>query len=123
MVEETNLTRAINAVVKTLNDQKLDEFDAERVQEIATGATGGEKTLIAYGNGSSGELRDGSIEGDAVARFSYGDSEWSAQRMPEARKSDDLQQKEQKREKEKKVEYQRPLLGRLAIWKKKISGG
>ena len=123
VVEETNLSRAINAIAVTLNDQKVEQFEAERVQELATGAMGGEKQLIAYGSGSSGELRDGSIDGEPVARFTYENGEWSATRLPEERKSDALQEKEQKREKQKKVEYQRPLLGRLAIWKKKASGG
>ena len=123
MVEEVNLERALHAVAVTLNDQKLEQFDSERVQEIATGAMGGEQKLIAYGSGSSGELREGSIDGPVVARFSYEDGEWSAQRVPDARKSDDLQQFEQQREEQKKTEYQKPVRGRLAIWKKKLSGG
>lgn len=123
MVEEVNLERALHAVAVTLNDQRLEQFDSERVQEIATGAMGGEQKLIAYGSGSSGELREGSIDGPVVARFSYEDGEWSAQRVPDARKSDDLQRFEQQREEQKKTEYQKPVRGRLAIWKKKLSGG
>src|SRR3954451_15072524 len=123
MTEEVNLARALHSVAVTMNDQKLEDFDVARVQEIATGAMGGERKLIAYGSGSSGELREGSVEGEAVARFTYENGEWSVQRIPEARKSDKLQQFEQKREKETKTEYQKPLLGRLAIWKKRLSGG
>ena len=123
MVEETNLARAINAVTVTLNDQKVTEFDAARVQEIATGAMGGEQEAIAYGSGTSGELRDGSVGGEPVARFTYENGEWSGERLPEARKSEALQQKEEQREEKKKTEYQKPVRGRLAIWKKKVSGG
>lgn len=123
MVEETNLTRAINAITATLNDQKAEQFDAARVQEIATGAMGGEQEAIAYGSGASGELREGSIDGEPVARFTYEDGVWSAERVPETRKSETLQQKEQQREQQKKTEYQKPVRGRLAIWKKKLSGG
>jgi hypothetical protein len=122
MTEEVNLARALQSVAVTLNDQKLEEFDAARVQEIATGATGGERKLVAYGNGSSGELREGSIDGEPVARFTYESGEWSVQRVPEARKSDALQQAEQQRENQKKTEYQKPVRGRMAIWKKKLSG-
>src|SRR5881227_735586 len=83
MVEAVNLTRALHAVAVTLNDQKLDEFDADRVQEIATGAMGGERKLIAYGSGSSGELRDGSVDGPPVAHFKFADGMRSVKRVPD----------------------------------------
>jgi len=121
MVEEVNLTRALHAVAVTLNDQKLGEFDAERVQEIATGAMGGERKLIAYGSGSSGELREGSVEGPPVAHFKLADGMWSVKRVPDARKSDALQEFETEREQQKKTEYQKPVRGRVEIWKKKVS--
>lgn len=123
MVEEVNLSRALHSVAVTLNDQKLEEFDAERVQEIATGAMGGERKLVAYGSGSSGELREGSVEGPPVAHFELKDGEWSVERVPEARKSDALQEFEQQRSEQMKTEYQKPIRGRIAIWKKKLSGG
>ena len=123
MADDVDLARALNAIAVTLNDQKLDEFDAPRVQEIANGATGGERKFVAYGNGATGELRDGSIDGETVARFTYEDGEWSAERVPEARKSGGLEKAEQQREQQKQSEYQKPLRGRLAIWKKKLSGG
>jgi hypothetical protein len=123
MASEVDLTRAINALAVTLNDQKLDHFDADRVQEVVTGATNGEQVLIAYGSGTSGELRDGSIEGPAVAKLQLDRGEWSVQRVPEARKSQKLQQFEQQRSKQKETEYQKPVRGRLAVWKKKVSGG
>ena len=123
MTEEVDLARALHSVAVTLNDQKLEEFDAARVQEIATGAMGGERKLVAYGNGSSGELREGSIDGEPVASFTFEDGEWSVDRVPEARKSQALQQSEQEREQQKKTEYQKPVRGRLATWKKKLSGG
>lgn len=122
MTEEANLARALHAVAVTLNDQKIDRFEAARVQEIATGAIGGERKLIAYGSGTTGELREGDIEGAAVARFTYSDGEWSVERVPAARKSDALQQSEQERERQKATEYQKPVRGRVQIWKKKLSG-
>lgn len=123
MGSEVDLMRAINAVAVTLKDQKLGEFDAARVQEIATGATDGEQKLIAYGSGTSGELRDGGIDGPAVARFTLAKGEWSAERIPSERKSDALQEFEQQRTAQTSTEYQKPVRGRLAIWKKKLSGG
>jgi hypothetical protein len=79
--------------------------------------------LIAQGSGMSGELRDGSIEGPPVAKFSYDRGEWSAERVPEARESEQLKQFEQKRSKQKETEFQKPVRGRLAIWMQKVKGG
>jgi hypothetical protein len=112
----------MNAIATTLNDQRVSEFDCERVQEITTGSVGGELKLIAYGSGTSGELRDGSIDGRAVARFTLAKGEWSVERVPSARKSDALQQFEQERSQNTATEYQKPIRGRLAIWKKTFSG-
>src|SRR4051795_13404394 len=123
MASEVDLTRAINAIAATLNDQKLDHFDADRVQELATGALGGEQKLIAYGSGMSGELRDGSVDGPAVAKITLDRGAWSVQRVPEARKSESLEQAEQRRSEQTATEYQKPIRGRLAIWKKKVAGG
>src|SRR4051794_33090271 len=111
MTEEVNLERALHSVAVTLNDQKVSDFDPSRVQEIATGAMGGERELIAYGNGSRGELREGSIEGEPVARFTYDGSEWTVERIPEARKSKPLQQFEEERSNRTKTEYQKPVRG------------
>ena len=45
------------------------------------------------------------------------------QRVPEARNSEQLKQYEEKRSKETETEYQKPIRGRLAIWRKKLSKG
>jgi hypothetical protein len=121
MAGEVDLTCALNALAATLNDQKLDRFDADRIQELVTGATGGEQQLIAYGSGTSGELRDGSVDGPAVAKLQLDRGEWSVERVPEARKSEELQQFEQQRSEQKKTEYQKPVRGRVSIWKQKLS--
>src|SRR4051794_30101350 len=123
MASEVDLTRVIHTIAVTLNDQKLDRFDADRIQELATGAMNGEQTPIAYGSGTSGELRDGSAEGPPFAKFTLDRGEWSVQRVPEARKSKRLQQCEDERVKQTETEYQKPIRGRIAIWKKRLSGG
>jgi hypothetical protein len=122
MASEVDVTRVINALAATLNDQKLRDFDADRVQEIVTGALGGEQKLIAYGSGTSGELREGSLEGAPVAKLTLAKGEWSVERVPAVRKSEQLDQYEQERTKHKETEYQKPVRGRLAIGKKKLGG-
>jgi hypothetical protein len=121
MESEVDLTRVLNTLAATLNDQKLGGFDADRIQEIVNGATGGEQLLIAYGSGTSGELRDGSVDGSPVAKVSLDRGEWSVERVPEARESEELQQFEQQRSKQKETEYQKPVRGRVSIWKQKVS--
>jgi hypothetical protein len=123
MASEVDLTRVINAIAVTLNDQKLDRFDADRIQELATGAMDGEQVLIAYGSGTSGELRDGSIDGPVVAKLMLDRGEWSVHRVPETRKSEQLQEFEQQRSEHTATEYQKPIRGRIAIWKKTFLGG
>src|SRR4051794_5603659 len=123
MASEVDLTRAIHTIAATLNDHKLDHFDVDRIQELATGALGGEQKLTAYGSGTTGELRDGSVDGPPVAKLTLDRGEWSVQRVPEARKSKALQDAEQNRSKETEAEYQKPVRGRIAIWKKKVAGG
>ena len=123
MADEVDVTRAINALSTTFNDHKPAEFDAARVQEIVTGALGGEQKLVAYGSGTSGELRDGSLDGPAVVRAELAKGEWSVQRVPEERTSEQLQEFEQKRSKQSETAYQKPVRGRFAIWKKRVSGG
>src|SRR4051794_10065262 len=104
MTGEVDLARALHSVTATLNDQKVEEFESARVQEIATGAMGGERHLIAYGSGNSGDPREGSIDGRGVARFTFEEGKWSAERVPAARKSDALQQAEQQRTKQTETE-------------------
>jgi hypothetical protein len=122
MASEVDVTRAINAIAATLNDQKLERFDAERIQEVVTGATGGEQKLIAYGSGTSGQLREHSMDGPPVAQLSYEDGKWSVTRIPETRDSPGLREADQQQTKEKEIEYQHPVRGRLTIWKKKVTG-
>jgi hypothetical protein len=123
VANEVDVSRAINALTATLNDQKLESFDTDRIQEIVTGALDGEQKLIAYGSGTSGELRESAVDGPAVARLSYENGTWAVTRVPEARESDDLQEFEEQRAAQKTTEYQKPVRGRFAIWKKRLTGG
>src|SRR5215208_7303793 len=118
MASEVDLARTLHTIAAALNDHKFDHFDAHRVQELATGALGGEQKLIAYGSGTSGELREGSVNGAPVAKLTLAEGEWSIERIPAARKSEQLEQYEQERTEQTATEYQKPVRGRIAIWKK-----
>jgi hypothetical protein len=48
MSHDGDILRAANALVTTLNDQKVTELDAERIREIAVGATGGDVPFTVH---------------------------------------------------------------------------
>jgi hypothetical protein len=85
MSTDVEIERGLAALTATLNDQKLEEFDAGRVQEIATEALGGERKLeVDDGGGLHDET--GARVG-AIRRTDSG--EWIAERQnPTAERSD-----------------------------------
>src|SRR3954454_17942559 len=90
MTQEVDISRAIHALSATLDDGSLGHFDQPRIQEIVSGALGGEQKLTAHAMGAdSGELHDES--GARVAQIDYADGEWSIERVPKARSSEKLQ--------------------------------
>jgi hypothetical protein len=77
MASDVEIGRALAAVAATLNDQKLDEFDTGRVQEIVTEALGGEP-LLSVDDG--GGLHDSSgTRVGAIRRTPSG--EWITERQ------------------------------------------
>ena len=57
MATDVEVDRALAAVTATLNEQQLETFDRRRVQEIVTGALGGEPNLTVD---EGGGLHEGS---------------------------------------------------------------
>ncbi len=51
MSTDIEIDRALAAVSATLNDQKVEHYDRERVQGIVTGALGGEQNLTVDDGG------------------------------------------------------------------------
>jgi hypothetical protein len=51
MATDVEIDRALAAIASTLNDQKVEQFDRERVQEIVTEALGGEHNLTVDDGG------------------------------------------------------------------------
>jgi hypothetical protein len=77
MTTDVEIDRVLAAVTATLNDQGLESFDPARVQEIVTGALGGEPE-IAVDDG--GGVHDAS--GRRIASIRRSDSgEWIADRQ------------------------------------------
>ena len=85
MATDVEIERALAAVTATLNDQKLDEFDSDRVQEIVNQALGDERHLTVDDGGGLHEA-DGRRVG-AIRRTDSG--EWITERQnPTAEHSD-----------------------------------
>jgi hypothetical protein len=77
MASDVEIGRALAAVAATLNDQKLDDFDTDRVQEIVTEALGGEPLLTVDDGGG---LHDSSgTRVGAIRRTPSG--EWITERQ------------------------------------------
>jgi hypothetical protein len=80
MATDVEIERALAAVSATLNDQRLEEFDPDRVQEIVTESLGGERELtVDDGGGLHG--KSGARIG-AIRRTTSG--EWIVERQNSA---------------------------------------
>src|SRR5205807_2701819 len=74
------------AITATINDQKLEQFDRERVQEIVTASLGGEPHLRVDDGGGLHDAATGARVG-TIRRTPSG--EWITERQnPEAHRSD-----------------------------------
>jgi hypothetical protein len=86
MATDVEVDRAIAAITATINDQKLEQFDRERVQEIVTSSLGGEPHLRVDDGGGLHDSATGARVG-TIRRTPSG--EWITERQnPEAHRSD-----------------------------------
>jgi hypothetical protein len=80
MASDVEIGRALAAVAATLNDQKLDGFKTDRIQEIVTQALGGQPLLTVDDGGG---LHDSSgTRVGAIRRTPSG--EWITERQNDA---------------------------------------
>ena len=84
MATDVEIERALSSVTATLNDQKLEELDTGRLQEIVSEALGEEKLRVDDGGGLHDET---GTRVAAIRRTPSG--EWIAERQnPAAERSD-----------------------------------
>jgi hypothetical protein len=74
---DVEIDRALAALTATLNDQKLERFEADRVQQIITASLGGEPKLTVDDGGGLHE--ESGIRVGAIRRASSG--EWITERQ------------------------------------------
>ena len=85
MASDVEIGRALAAVAATLNDQKVENFDTGRVQEIVTEALGGEP-LLSVDDGGGLHDQSGARVG-AIRRSPSG--EWITERQNEVAEGSD----------------------------------
>jgi hypothetical protein len=85
MANDVEIDRALATVSATLNDQKLEEFERERVQEIVVEALGGEKKLVVDDGGGLHEAGGARI--GVIRRTPSG--EWIVERQNTATEQSD----------------------------------
>jgi hypothetical protein len=80
------LSRTMNALTATLNDQKVTEYDVDRFQEIVTGALGGQPKLRVHrASPTEGFLVD--ADGEQVVGLKRDGGRWVTEMLREARSS------------------------------------
>lgn len=80
MSTDVEIERALAAVTATLNDQKVESFDAGRVQEIVTESLGGQQLLTVDDGGGLHDTSGQRI--GAIRRTPSG--EWITERQNDA---------------------------------------
>ncbi len=85
MASDVEIERALAAVAATLNDQKLEQFESDRVQQIVTGSVGDQPVLTVDDGGGLHDERG--IRVGAIRRTDSG--EWIAERQNEAAEHSD----------------------------------
>jgi hypothetical protein len=85
MASDVEIERALATVTATLNDQKLEQFDTDRVQEIVIESLGGEP-LLTVDDGGGLHDESGARVG-AIRRTPSG--EWITERQNDAAERSD----------------------------------
>jgi hypothetical protein len=115
---EGEIGRVLNALSATLNDQRAERFEPERVQEIVTQTLGRQPSLTARpdpGHPDTGWLLD--EQGERVAEVRRAEGRWEVERLVDARSETYLPSEPPKRDKAKKQakEGRMPLIGSAAL--------
>jgi hypothetical protein len=76
---DVEVSRALNALVTTLNDQRPVEPDEARWQAIVTGALGGGRSIVVRRERDGGALHD-AHDGRVLGRFRREGDRWISER-------------------------------------------
>lgn len=85
---DVEVSRALNALATTLDDQRIPEFRAERFQQIVDGALSGERKLLVVQSGAQAGRLVTADDGRLVATIERAEGVWDVERRITARGSD-----------------------------------
>jgi hypothetical protein len=81
---DVEVSRALNALATTIDDQRVGSFAAERFQQIVDGALSGERKLVVHAGGTEAEPEAGRIvtadDGRLVAEVTLSEGRWNVER-------------------------------------------
>lgn len=85
---DVEVSRALNALATTLNDQRIPEFRTERFQQIVDGTLAGARKLIVVQSGGEAGRLVTADDGRLVAEVRRVDGVWDVERQITAQGSD-----------------------------------
>lgn len=85
---DVEVSRALNALATTLDDQRIPEFRAERFQQIVDGTLAGERKLLVVPSGGAAGRLVTAADGRLVATIRRADDGWEVERQITAQGSD-----------------------------------
>ena len=84
---DVEVSRALNALATTLNDQRPQTFDVARVEQIVLGALAHERKLAVVSTGSAAGVVRNALDGRLVATVELRDGRWVVERKLDAGQS------------------------------------
>lgn len=85
---DVEVSRALNALATTLNDQRIPEFRTERFQQIVDGTLAGERKLLVVQAGEQAGRLVTADDGRLVATIKRAEGVWDVEREITAQGSD-----------------------------------
>ena len=78
---DVEVSRALNALATTLDDQRIPEFRTERFQQIVDGTLAGERKLVVVQSGDQAGRLVTAADGRLVATIERAEGVWNVERQ------------------------------------------
>lgn len=85
---DVEVSRALNALATTIDDQRYARFELERFQQIVDGALSGERKLLLHRGGDASGFVARADDGLRIADVELVDGHWNVERLVNASDSE-----------------------------------
>jgi hypothetical protein len=85
---DVEVSRALNALATTIDDQRYARFELERFQQIVDGALSGERKLLLHRSGDASGFVARADDGLRIADVELVDGHWNVERLVNASDSE-----------------------------------